>query len=199
MSLQSKSDSFENTLAGLLKIRTVVQRSVNAEVRIDGVSRGLLPSGLLLLVGFSQEGDALPAGTAEWFESATAQQRADVLRSLFQKWWDKLAQLRIFPDEQGRMNLSLLQQPQQCGVYLVSQFTLFADLRKGNRPGFSAALSAPVAKLCFAQMLEFVCAQAADRPVYSGVFAADMQVTLTNDGPVTLLFDCSLNKGIVAL
>jgi D-tyrosyl-tRNA(Tyr) deacylase len=189
----------ENSLAGLLKIRTVVQRSVNAEVMIDGISRGILPSGLLLLLGFSQEGDALPAGTAEWFESATAHQRAELLQPLFQKWWDKLAQLRIFPDEQGRMNLSLLQQPQQCGVYLVSQFTLFADLRKGNRPGFSAALSAPVAKQCFAQMVEFVTAQAAGRPVLSGVFAADMKVTLTNDGPVTLLFDCSMNKGIVAL
>ncbi|MEY3903728.1 MAG: hypothetical protein RL189_3034 [Pseudomonadota bacterium] len=199
MSLQSKSDSLENSLAGLLKIRTVVQRSVNAEVMIDGISRGILPSGLLLLLGFSQEGDALPAGTAEWFESATAHQRAELLQPLFQKWWDKLAQLRIFPDEQGRMNLSLLQQPQQCGVYLVSQFTLFADLRKGNRPGFSAALSAPVAKQCFAQMVEFVTAQAAGRPVLSGVFAADMKVTLTNDGPVTLLFDCSMNKGIVAL
>ncbi|MEN9809575.1 MAG: hypothetical protein RLZZ488_1142 [Pseudomonadota bacterium] len=199
MSLQSKPENLENSIAGLLKIRTVVQRGVNAEVCIDGVSRGLLQSGLVLLVGFSQEGDALPPETAERVESATAKERAELLQPLFQKWWDKLAQLRIFPDDQGRMNFSLLQQPQQCGVYLVSQFTLFADLRKGNRPGFSAALSAPVAKYCFAQLIEFVTAQAAGRPVFSGVFAADMKVTLTNDGPVTLLFDCSLNKGIVAL
>lgn len=199
MSLLSKSDNSDKSLADVLKIRTVIQRCLNAEVYIDGVSRGLLPSGLLLLVGFSQEGDTLPVGAVEGFEAAVAQRQAEVLRPLFQRWWDKIVHLRIFPDEQGRMNLSLLQQPQHCGIYLVSQFTLFADLRKGNRPGFSAALSAPVANNCFARLLEFATAEAAERPVCSGVFAADMQVTLTNDGPVTLLFDCSLNKGIVPL
>jgi D-tyrosyl-tRNA(Tyr) deacylase len=88
---------------------------------------------------------------------------------------------RIFPDEQGRMNLSL--RDIQGGLLLVPQFTLAADTQKGTRAGFSTAAAPEDARRLFGHLLER--AQAAHRPVAAGVFGANMQVSLVNDGPVT--------------
>jgi len=88
---------------------------------------------------------------------------------------------RIFPDEQGRMNLSL--RDIQGGLLLVPQFTLAADTQKGTRAGFSTAAAPEDARRLFAHLLER--ALAAHRPVSAGVFGANMQVSLVNDGPVT--------------
>ncbi len=194
----SSQKTSEIRVAESIVLRTVLQRCAHAEVVIDGVSRGVLSSGFVLLIGFGHLLE-LPAEDASQFLALSSEQRSELLRPLFAKWWDKLSQLRVFSDEQGRMNLSLQQQPESAGLYLVSQFTLFADLRKGNRPSFSGALPARLAQVCFDDFVAFVSEQARSRPVFSGVFAADMKVSLVNDGPVTMLFDCSLANGIEAL
>lgn|GEM_PF-8145 len=182
-----------------IRLRTVVQRSLNAQVVIDGESRGVLEKGLLTLVGFAtDQADLMTEGISELLQIPD-DTRQQLLEPLFRRWWEKTSQLRIFSDSEGRMNESLLQQSASAGLYLVSQFTLFADLRKGNRPSFTGALAAPLAKHCFSDLLLFVREKCADRPVLSGVFAADMQVTLTNDGPVTLMFDCSIEDGVEGL
>lgn len=189
----------EKTLADSVQLRTVLQRCKQAEVVIDEKSLGRLASGLMLFVGFALECEPRIDDFAVQLTALDSKKRQVELQPLFQKWWDKVSQLRIFSDDQGRMNVSLLQQPENSGVYLVSQFTLFADVRKGNRPGFSAALSAAAARLCFEDLVDFVKLRCGSREFYSGVFAADMNVSLTNDGPVTLLFDCSMARGVEGL
>jgi D-tyrosyl-tRNA(Tyr) deacylase len=196
MSLSNMSD---NRFAESLVLRSVLQRCKRAEVVADGQSCGVLQSGFLFLIGFASSSTLDTDVCLKLLLDLSPQQRALLFQPLFSKWWDKVSQLRIFADPQGRMNESILQQPETAGFYLVSQFTLFADLRKGNRPGFSAALSSQLAKICFEEFVLSVRAKAHPRNVFSGVFAADMQVGLVNDGPVTLMFDCSLQSGIIPL
>jgi D-tyrosyl-tRNA(Tyr) deacylase len=196
MSLHSLSET--QWVEGLV-LRSVLQRCTHAEVVADGQSCGVLPSGFMLLIGFGSCSPLNAEVALNHISGLTVQQRTLFFQPLFLKWWDKVSQLRIFADAQGRMNNSILQQPETAGFYLVSQFTLFADLRKGNRPSFSAALQAQLAKMCFEEFVAFVRAKAQPRSVLSGIFAADMRVSLTNDGPVTLVFDCSLRNGIEAL
>lgn len=98
----------------------------------------------------------------------------------------KIAQTRIFADESGKMNRSLLEAGR--GALLVSQFTLYADVRKGRRPSFVGAAPGDVASPRFERLVEAVRAQGV-HPVATGVFGADMQVSLCNDGPVTLVLD----------
>lgn len=198
MSLVRTSETLES-LVDKVCVRTVLQRCTQAEVVIEGQSRGCMGNGLLLLTGFGKKSPELPAESVEAFLSLSTEARRARLEPLFTRWWDKLSQLRIFSDEQGKMNLSFLQQPKESGLYIVSQFTLFADLRKGNRPGFSLALEPAVARACFEDLLSFVEKRMDDRNLFSGVFAADMKVSLTNDGPVTVMFDCSLERGVEAL
>jgi D-tyrosyl-tRNA(Tyr) deacylase len=189
----SDTDSF----AGL-RMRTVVQRCKNAEVRVQDESCGVVLAGLLLLIGFSMTPQvSAPSNDSLLALPQEAIQR--LLEPLYQRWWDKVSQLRVFSDSAGKMNESILQQPAEYGFYLVSQFTLFADLRKGNRPSYGDALAAPVAKICFEHLLAFVRSRAAGRPLCSGIFGADMAVSFVNDGPVTLMFDCSSEGGVVAL
>lgn len=182
-----------------IRLRTVLQRCLNAEVKIGNDSCGKLDAGLLLLVGFS--GDAIQhfAPDLEAMLTSSAEARREHLEPLFRRWWDKVLQLRIFSDSEGKMNQSLAQQPPHYGVYLVSQFTLFADLKKGHRPSYTNAIPGAAARLIFDDLINFVRCYCSERPVFSGVFAADMDVRLTNDGPVTLIFDCSLESGIVSL
>jgi D-tyrosyl-tRNA(Tyr) deacylase len=142
----------------------LIQRVREASVTVDGITVGAIGPGLLVLAGMAAD-DA--ADDREW--SAR-----------------KIVALRIFNDEQGVMNRSLAD---AGGAMLaVSQFTLFASTRKGNRPSWSAAAPPEIAQPHFDA---FVAALARElgRPVATGVFGADMQVALVNDGPVTIWLD----------
>lgn len=144
-------------------MRSVVQRVSRAAVRVDGAVVGEIGPGLMVLLGVA-------AGDGE--EDA--------------RWSaDKIAQLRIFEDQAGKMNRSVAEVG--GGVLLVSQFTLLGDARKGNRPSFVAAAPPEVAN----DLYEKVAARLRERglPVATGVFRATMAVELVNDGPVTLLLD----------
>jgi len=141
----------------------LIQRVAGAGVSIDGIVTASIGAGLLALVGVR------PADTEE-----------SALRLL-----ERMLQYRIFADEAGKMNLSLRQT--QGGLLLVPQFTLAADTHKGLRPGFSGAAPPERAQQLFEVMLHAARAQYGQLgPVESGVFGAHMQVSLTNDGPVTI-------------
>jgi D-tyrosyl-tRNA(Tyr) deacylase len=144
-------------------MRAVVQRVARAAVRVEGRTAGEIGPGLLVLLGVA-------AGDGEAAARAMA---------------DKVAQLRIFEDEEGKMNRSV--EDVGGGVLLVSQFTLLGDARKGNRPGFSAAAPPEVAE----ELYRRVGALLRERglPVAEGVFRARMEVELVNQGPVTILLD----------
>lgn len=145
-------------------MRCVIQRVSRAAVAIDGVERGAIGRGLLLLVGV-EEGDA-PAD-ADWLA-------------------EKVARMRVFPDDDGKMNRSVVDV--DGGLLAVSQFTLLASTQRGNRPGFARAARPEEAVPLYERFLA-VLEREAGRPVARGVFAADMQVSLVNDGPVTVLVD----------
>lgn len=144
-------------------MRAVVQRVGQARVEVDGRVVGAINRGLLVLLSVGQDdgpGD-LPVLV------------------------DKLAGLRIFSDAAGKMNLDVRQVGGQ--ILLVSQFTLHGDARRGKRPSFTAAMAPEPAAAMVQQVA--VALRALDIPVQQGVFGADMQVHLVNDGPVTLLLD----------
>ncbi len=182
-----------------IHIRTVLQRCSSADVYIQGKTRGHLKAGLVALVGFSSEGQESAVELLEQLQQAEQKAKSQLFVGVFEKWWAKVSQLRLFSDETGKMNQSLMQMPEEFGIYLVSQFTLFADIKRGNRPGFSSALSAGLAELCFEQLVEYVSQRSSGRPVLSGIFAADMKVSFVNEGPVTLMFDFSPSTGFVSL
>jgi D-tyrosyl-tRNA(Tyr) deacylase len=148
-------------------MRVVLQRALEANVSVDGRVLGAIDRGFVLLVGVTHEdGEADVAYLA-----------------------DKIANLRVFEDEQGKMNLSLLDMPAEAGygVLSVSQFTLYGDTRKGRRPGFSEAARPEVAKPLYEAFNQAL----RDRGVRvaTGEFGADMRVQLTNWGPVTLIME----------
>jgi len=145
-------------------MRAVIQRAARASVTIDGRIAGAIDRGLLVLVAVA-EGDTSADG--EWLAA-------------------KLAALRIFPDDEGRMNRSVADIG--GGVLVVSQFTLFASTRKGTRPSFNGAAAPVVAIPLYEQFLVQI-ETALGRPVARGEFGASMQVELVNDGPVTLIID----------
>lgn len=144
-------------------MRVLIQRVATAWVEWEGMTTEQAGPGLLCLVGFNRED---VAGVLEHMA-------------------DKLIHLRIFADEHGRMNRSLVETG--GGLVLVPQFTLYADCRKGRRPGFSDALEPAAAREMFEAFVQ-IC-----REHFSGViagrFGAHMQVHLVNDGPVTILLD----------
>lgn len=146
-------------------MRSVVQRVSRAVVRVDRQVVGEVGHGLLVLLGVA--GDDGP-DDARW----TA---------------DKLAQLRIFEDDGGKMNRSV--QDVGGGILLVSQFTLLGDARKGNRPSFVEAAPPDRAVALYEEVAALLRARAV--PVAQGVFRAHMEVELVNDGPVTLLLELS--------
>ena len=137
----------------------LLQRVLEAEVRVDGVAVASIGHGLLVFVGVRPEDDVAAA----------------------QKLLDRMLKYRIFADEQGKMNLNLGQI--DGNLLLVPQFTLAADTRHGLRPGFSTAAAPELGRRLF----EWLIAAARTRHprVECGVFGADMQVALINDGPVT--------------
>ncbi|MGO9930617.1 MAG: D-aminoacyl-tRNA deacylase [Steroidobacteraceae bacterium] len=137
----------------------LLQRVSYAEIRIGDTSVAAIGPGLLVLVGVRSEDDQASAlGLAK-----------------------RLLEYRVFPDDAGKMNLSLRQI--QGELLLVPQFTLAADTAKGRRPGFSTAAAPDLGRRLFDMLVES--ARAEHGRVQSGVFGAHMQVSLTNDGPVT--------------
>lgn len=144
-------------------MRAVLQRVRSARVEVAGEVVGEIGGGLLVLLGVAQGDQAAQA------------------RALAKK----TAELRIFEDAEGKMNLSV----QDIGgaVLAVSQFTLLADCRKGRRPGFSAAAAPEVANRLYQEYVTAL--RAGGLTVATGIFQAEMQVHLVNDGPVTLLLD----------
>lgn len=144
-------------------MKTVLQRVARAEVRVDGGVTGRIGRGLLVLAGFGPEDDE------------------DDLRWMA----DKIRGLRIFPDEDGRMNLDLAQV--DGALLVVSQFTLYGDASKGRRPSFVGAAEPGRARELYERFLA-ICAEG-DTLVESGEFGAMMDVELVNDGPVTLVIE----------
>lgn len=150
-------------------MRAVVQRVTYSRVDVNGTVAGQIEGGLLVLLGVAK-GDA--AGDAEHLAS-------------------KIVQLRIFSDEEGKMNRSLLD---TGGAMLaVSQFTLYADTRKGRRPSFDAAAPPEQARELYERFVAAV--RAAGVRCETGQFQAHMTVTLVNDGPVTLIVDSPTQSG----
>ncbi len=144
-------------------MRVVVQRVSEASVTIDGEVHGKINQGYLLLVGI-QDSD-----------------NEEVIR----KMADKIYRMRIFVDENDKMNLSLSQVGGE--ILSISQFTLYADCKKGNRPSFSLAGKPEHAKKMYLYFNEYM--RSLGVKVDEGIFGADMKVRLLNDGPVTILLD----------
>ena len=144
-------------------MRLVIQRVLHAEVQVDSKTVGQIQKGLLVFVGAGQNDT----------------------KEIADKYLKKLLGLRIFEDENGKTNLSLKDVDGQ--LLLVSQFTLYANCRKGNRPSFVEAGDPQVAE----ELYEYMISEASKTvPVVEhGIFGADMKVTLTNDGPFTIILD----------
>jgi len=144
-------------------MRSVVQRVKRASVTVDGETVGEISAGLLVLLGFRPE-----------------DRESDL------NWMvDKLVGLRIFEDEEGKMNRSVLDVGGE--ILVVSQFTLYGDCRSGKRPSFTSAAPPELAKELYERSVEALRSRGVQ--VETGVFQAQMDVELINDGPVTLLLD----------
>ena len=145
-------------------MRSIIQRVLSASVEIDGHCVSRIESGLLVLLGV-EAGDS--DEDVKWLSS-------------------KIVRMRIFSDDDGKMNHSVVDQRGE--IIVVSQFTLHASTKKGNRPSFLQAAAPEISeplyeKFCAAVEIEF------GKPVGRGIFGADMKVSLVNDGPVTILID----------
>lgn len=150
-------------------MRLVIQRVKEASVSIEGVIHGSIGKGLMVLVGV-ENGDTVD--DARWLA-------------------DKTIALRVFDDDNGVMNRSVMDIGGE--VLSISQFTLTASTRKGNRPSYIRAAGHELATQLYDAYTEMV-AQRLGRSVPTGVFGADMQVSLTNDGPVTIIIDSRLRE-----
>ena len=148
-------------------MRVVLQRVREAQVVVDGETVGAIEQGLLLLVGLGAE---------------DTEEDLQILAK-------KCAVLRIFEDDGGKMNLSV--QDIQGSVLAVSQFTLLADTRRGRRPSFAKAMHPSQAEPMFDRFVEIL-REDYKLPVETGVFGADMKVSLCNDGPVTIVLETPL-------
>ncbi|NTV68603.1 MAG: D-tyrosyl-tRNA(Tyr) deacylase [Azonexaceae bacterium] len=145
-------------------MRVVVQRVKEASVTVNRKICGKIESGLLVLAGF-EESDA--EADLDWMAG-------------------KIVRLRLFGDENGAMNRSVVEAG--GAILAVSQFTLYASVKKGNRPSWSRAARGDVSQPLFEQFVARLSAELG-KPVPTGVFGADMEVSLINDGPVTLSID----------
>ncbi|NBV10912.1 MAG: D-tyrosyl-tRNA(Tyr) deacylase [Chitinophagia bacterium] len=149
-------------------MRVIIQRVSEASVKVDGVIIGSIQAGLLVLLGIHNE-DTLE--DIQWISN-------------------KLVQMRIFDDADGVMNQSV--QAIDGSILLISQFTLYAATRKGNRPSYIAAAKPEIAIPIYEQMI-LQLNKDLGKPIATGQFGADMKVALINDGPVTIMID-SKNK-----
>ena len=145
-------------------MRAVIQRVSEAKVTIGGATRGAIQKGWFILL-VVEEADS--AEDIEWLSG-------------------KIVRLRIFDDDAGVMNLSV--QDTQGGILLVSQFTLFASTRKGNRPSYSRSARPEMAIPLYEKFIQRL-QQDFGKPVHTGEFGAQMLVNLINDGPVTIIID----------
>ena len=148
-------------------MRAVVQRVTYSSVEVDGVIVGEINKGFNVLLGISKE------DTEEDMKYIK----------------DKIINLRVFSDENDKMNLSLLDIKGE--LLLISQFTLYGDARKGRRPNFMNALGGEEAKKFYDKFIEMM--KETGLKVQTGIFGADMKVDIKNDGPVTILLDSSKN------
>lgn len=144
-------------------MKCLIQRVKQARVLVEDKTVGQIEQGLLLFVCAQRDDDQ------DTIENAV----------------NKILRLRIFSDEQGKMNLSL--QQIKGGLLIVSQFTLAADTRRGNRPSFTDSASPEHAQTIYANLIQY--AQSQHDTVATGIFGADMQIALINDGPVTIPID----------
>lgn len=144
-------------------MRAVVQRTDTSSVTVDGRTVASIGQGLTVLLGVGTEDDTADANYLA----------------------EKIVNLRIFPDDRGKMNLSLLDIKGE--LLVVSQFTLYADCRKGRRPGFDSAADPENAKLLYLEFIDICKRQGVN--VSCGQFQAEMIVRLENHGPVTMLLD----------
>ncbi len=144
-------------------MRVIVQRVSEAAVRVEGQIVGAIGKGLLVFIGVGDEDTEVDA---VWMVG-------------------KVRDLRIFEDAQGKMNLSV--KDISGAVLAVSQFTLYGDCRKGNRPGFSSAARPELAVPLYEKVVSLL--KESGLQVETGIFQEDMKVSLVNDGPVTLLLD----------
>jgi len=145
-------------------MRAVIQRVKHASVTIDGEVKSKIDHGLLVLVGIE---DADSAEDAEWLGA-------------------KIARIRIFDDAEGVMNLSVMDV--DGDIIVVSQFTLHASTKKGNRPSYIKASKPPHAVPLYEKFVAIL-SQETGKVVQTGTFGADMKVELLNDGPVTIIMD----------
>jgi D-aminoacyl-tRNA deacylase len=150
-------------------MRAVIQRVAEAKVSIDGAVKGAIQHGLAVLLAV-EEADA--GEDIEWLSG-------------------KIVRLRVFDDDNGVMNRSV--QEAGGGILLVSQFTLFASTKKGNRPSYSRSARPEIAVPLYEQFTRRL-AQDLGKPIQTGEFGAMMQVTLTNDGPVTIIIDSKMRE-----
>jgi len=149
-------------------MRIVLQRVKRARVDVGGETVGAIGAGLLVFVGITH---------------ADNQQAADYLA-------DRILGLRIFPDQERRMNRSILEA--EGALLVVSQFTLYGNCKKGRRPSFDQAAPPEQARLLYEYFVERL--RLGARPVETGVFQAEMEVHLVNDGPVTFILDSANNS-----
>lgn len=150
-------------------MRVIIQRVSEASVTIDGQVSGAIKQGFLVLLGII-DGDS--QDDIDWLVG-------------------KISKMRIFPDPEGKMNLSL--KDVSGDLLVVSQFTLHASTKKGNRPSFIKAARPETAIPLYEQFLESATKELG-KPCASGEFGADMQVALVNDGPVTIMIDSQLRE-----
>jgi D-aminoacyl-tRNA deacylase len=150
-------------------MKTVIQRVTRAQVAVANRTTGAIRTGLLILLGVAKGDSEIDA---------------DYLV-------DKVLNLRIFPDEAGKMNRSV--RDAGGALLVVSQFTLYGDCRKGRRPSFDAAAPPEQAQALYDYFVEL--ARKSHVPVETGVFQASMEVELVNDGPVTILIDTADRPG----
>ena len=148
-------------------MRLVIQRVREARVEVDGSAAGSIAAGLLVLIAVAKN---------------DTQTDADYLV-------DKLLGLRIFPDDAGKMNRSVVEM--RGGLLVVSNFTLYGDCSKGRRPGFDQAAAPELARALYEYFVEKL--RTREVPVETGIFQASMSVHLVNDGPVTLICDSRSN------
>jgi D-tyrosyl-tRNA(Tyr) deacylase len=145
-------------------MRTVLQRTAFASVKVDGNTTGSIQKGLLVLIGIE---DADAAEDIEWLSS-------------------KIVNLRVFDDENGVMNLSV--KDVDGDILLISQFTLHANTKKGNRPSYIKASKPDIAIPMYEKMITQL-EKDLDKKIQTGIFGVDMKVELLNDGPVTIVID----------